>query len=393
EGPRLARQARRPRRHRLRPDHRAPDGRDHQGHLVGLVRLGPPPLRGARPLPRRGRHPRPRTHGHRRGGRRRRRAHRSRRPRRHPLQRLLRPLLHVRQRAHVPVRDHPGTRVRLGGGLPGLHQALRADPGRSGGVPPGAAGAVRADQGARGPQRRPLPVPVRRAADRLAGRPVHRHAGRRHHLRHRLGPDRPDERPHRPASRQPGDRHRPRGRSGRPRAPGRDRGVRSLRDRGHRGRGPRSHRRPGTRRGDRRRRHGGPRLAGSHARPDGGWAAARRGGAQGVHDRGHRPDGGPQHGDGARQARRHDLDLRRVRRRREPDEPAGPVRQAGEDPHGPGERQALGGRPHAAAQRQRRSARRGGLRLPPRPAQRGSRGLQELPGQGGRHLQGRLQAV
>ena len=68
-------------------------------HLDRDLRLGPAPLRGARPVPRRGRHPRPRADGHRRGGR----APTSRdlaagRPRRDPVQHLLRPLLHVRRR-------------------------------------------------------------------------------------------------------------------------------------------------------------------------------------------------------------------------------------------------------------------------------------------------------
>ena len=50
-----------------------------------------------------------------------------------------------------------------------LHQALRPGARRPGRAPARAAGPLRADQGPRGAARRPLPVPLRRAADGLAG--------------------------------------------------------------------------------------------------------------------------------------------------------------------------------------------------------------------------------
>ena len=69
----------------------------------------------------------------------------------------------------VAVRDHPGPRARHRRGAVRLHQALRPGAGRPGGVPAGAAGALRPDHGAGGAARRPLRLPVGRAADRVAG--------------------------------------------------------------------------------------------------------------------------------------------------------------------------------------------------------------------------------
>ena len=66
--------------------------------------------------------------GDRRGGRRRGHAHRAGRPRRDPVQHLLRPLLHVRPRAAVAVRDDPDPRAGHGRLAVRLHEALR--PGR-----------------------------------------------------------------------------------------------------------------------------------------------------------------------------------------------------------------------------------------------------------------------
>ena len=78
----------------------------------------------------------------------------------------------------LAVRDHAGPRARHGRRAVRLHQALRPGARRPGRVPAGAAGAVRPDQGARGAARRAVPVPVRRAAHRLAGRRVRRRSRR-----------------------------------------------------------------------------------------------------------------------------------------------------------------------------------------------------------------------
>ena len=192
EGTDLSRQARRPGRQRPRPDDRAADGRDHPRHLDRPVRLGPAPLRGARPVHRRGRRARPRADGRRRGGRAGGGQPRRRRPRRGPVQHLLRPLLDVRPRAADPVRDHPGARPGHGRRAVRLHEALRPGRRRAGRVPARAAGPVRADQGARRPARRPLPVPLGRAADRLAGRRVRADPRGRQPRRDRPRPDRRD---------------------------------------------------------------------------------------------------------------------------------------------------------------------------------------------------------
>ena len=200
EGSHLAGHTRRPRRHGARPPDRAPHRRDHQGDLVGHLRLGPAPVRGPGAVHRPGRHPGPRAHGHRRGGGRRGRPHRARRPRGHPLQHLLRALLHVRQGPDVPVRDHAGARVRHRRGVPGLHQALRPGAGRPGRVPARAAGPVRPDQGARGPVGRPLRLPLRRAAHRVAGGRVRQHPRRRRRAGAGPRPDRRDVLPRSPSS-------------------------------------------------------------------------------------------------------------------------------------------------------------------------------------------------
>ena len=93
---------------------------------------------------------------------------------------------------HVPVRDHAGARVRHRRGVPGLHQALRPGAGRPGRVPARAAGAVRPDQGARGAVRRPLRLPLRRAAHRVAGGGVRQHPRRRRRAGAGPRPDRRD---------------------------------------------------------------------------------------------------------------------------------------------------------------------------------------------------------
>ena len=75
------------------------------------------------------------------------------------------------------------TQVRdqgMGAALFGYTKLYGAGRRRPGGVPARAAGAVRPDQGSRRPAGRPLPVPERRAADRVAGGRV-RAAARRGH--------------------------------------------------------------------------------------------------------------------------------------------------------------------------------------------------------------------
>ena len=94
----------------------------------------------------------------------------------------------------------------------------------------------------------------------------------------------------------------------------------------------------------------------------------------------------------ARPPRRHDLALRRLRRHRRPAEPAADVRQAADAEDGPGQRPALDRRHHAAARARRRPARRRHLRHPPPAADRGARGLRDVPEEAGRRVQGRLPA-
>ncbi len=212
ESSHLAWSPRRSRRHRPRSDHRAADRRDRARHVERHLRLGPAPLRGARRLHRSRRHPRARADGHRRGGRLGGQPHRPGRPCRDPLQHLLRPLLHVRPRAAVAVRDHAGTRVRHRRRAARLHQALRPGARRPGRAAARAAGPLRADQGARGTAGRSLRLPLRRAADRLAGGRVRRRSRRRQPARARARADRRDVHAHRATAR------RRAGAGGRPRA-------------------------------------------------------------------------------------------------------------------------------------------------------------------------------
>ena len=98
-----------------------------------------------------------------------------RRPRRDPVQHLLRALLHVRARACTSQCETTQVREQgKGAALFGYTKLYGQVPGRPGRVPARPAGAVRPDQGARGPARRPLPLPLRRAADRVAGGRVRR---------------------------------------------------------------------------------------------------------------------------------------------------------------------------------------------------------------------------
>ncbi len=207
------------------------------------------------PVPLTRRHPRSRADGRRGGGGLRGQPHQAGRPGRHPLQHLLRLVLDVLPRAVRAVRDDPGPRAGQGRVAVRLHLALRLGPGRPGRVPAGAAGAVRPDQGPRGRPGRAVPLPLRRAADRLAGRAVRRRTRGRHARGARPRPDRADGHPDRAAPRRRAGHRRRLG--GRPAADG---GAARRRDAGHarrrrRRRGAdRAHRWPRTGRGDRRRR-------------------------------------------------------------------------------------------------------------------------------------------
>ena len=108
---------------------------------------------------------------------------------------------------------------------------------------------------------------------------------------------------------------------------------------------------------DRRRRHGGARLAGRRLAQKIAGAAARRDrrAADGAGRR--RPARRAVLRDRHRPPRRHHLADRRLRRRRRPAADADALRQADPAAHGPGQRQALGRR-HPAAAHRRRPARR-----------------------------------
>ena len=192
------------------------------------------------------------------------------RPRRDPVQHLVRPLLHVRPRPPVAVRDDPEPRPGHRGVAARLHEALRPGARRPGRVPARAAGALRPDQGPRGPARRPLRLPLGRAADRLAGGRVRRHPGRRQRRRVRPRADRRDVDAGGPAPRRrPGHRPRPRSGADRARPSPRRRDARRHRGRRRRGGDPRDDERPRDRQRDRRRRDGGARRsrrASSHRR-------------------------------------------------------------------------------------------------------------------------------
>jgi len=95
-----------------------------------------------------------------------------------------------------------------------LHQVVRAGAWLAGRIPARAAGAVRPDQGAGRPERRALPVPVRRAADFVAGGRIRQRARRRHAGGVRTRADRTDVLPHRAGTRRGTRlRHRPRART------------------------------------------------------------------------------------------------------------------------------------------------------------------------------------
>ena len=161
-----------------------------------------------------------------------------------------------------------------GAALFGYSEALRLGAGGTGGVPAGAARRQHPHQGPRRPAGRPLRLPVRRAADRLAGGRVRRRARRRDAGRPRTRADRRDGHPDRraPARHRPGDR----------RGPGAG-ATGSCPDPWHRGgRSERALRRPrrddpgadrwsGSGCRDRRRRDGGARVA-RRGLPADGWS-------------------------------------------------------------------------------------------------------------------------
>ena len=325
EGRHLAGQARRAGQGDARPEDRGTDGRRHQGHLDRDLRLGPAPLRGARAVHAPGRHPGSRADGHCRAGRRRGDARAARRPGRHPLQHLVRALLHVRPRAVQPVRDHAGALGGQGRGAARLHPAVRARARRPGRVPAGPAGATSDRSRSRTRDRTRIPVPLRRAAHRVAGRRVRRLPSRAAPSPS-TGSDRSGRWP--PASR---CTRAPRGSSASTpwpsAAPWPPRhGVEAL-DPTEMDDVPvpdRPDRRARARRRHRGRRHGGPRVAARQAR------AGRRRSAAGrrlaaVHRQGRdRPAGGAARGPEVRPTRRHGLDQRCLRRR------AGPVADDGD---------------------------------------------------------------
>ena len=220
-------------------------------------------------------------------------------------------------------------------------------PGRAGRVPARAAGALRPDQGPRRAARRALRLPLRRAADRVAGGRVRRRSPRAAPSRcFGLGPIGQMCRADREAPRRrPGVRRStscPSGSSWRERH-----GVETIdierESTTSATRAARSHRRPRARLRDRRGRDGGARRAARRARPEAVGLPARRdrppadreGGASTGIER-------PARGDRQRAPRRHDLAQRRLRRPAGPDADDGPVRQADPAAHGPGQRPRAG---------------------------------------------------
>ncbi|CAA9273013.1 MAG: Threonine dehydrogenase and related Zn-dependent dehydrogenases, partial [uncultured Blastococcus sp.] len=384
----LARPSRRAGGHRSGPGDPGAHRRHRGGHLQRHLRVRPPPHRSDGAIHDRRRRDGSRTHGHRpRGGL---GGHRGegRRPGRRPLQHLLRNLLDVLAGPAVPVRDDAEPRPGLRCLAVRLHQALRAGARRTGGVPAGALRQHAADQGARRSARRPLRLPLRRPADGMAGGAVRRHPAGRDRPRARPRADRRHVHPHRQAPRRrPGHRLRRRPGAARTRPPQRHPGHRHHEPGRRRRAGPRPDRRSRTGRGDRRRGHGGARLAPGVPGAEGDRRRPGRGHGEGHAGRRRRPAGGPQHRHRGGPPRRHDLALRRLRRCHRPAAPDAHVRQADPAAHGPGERLALGaGHPPAAARRGPPGRRR--LRDAPGVPGGRSAGVHELPREAGRHRQG-----
>ena len=164
---------------------------DRQDHLDRDLRLRPAPLRGDGPVHDRGRHPRPRTDGHRRGGRL--RGHRTA-----PSAtgwsipfNISCGTCFMCDRACTRSARRPRSASRAcGASLFGYTKLY-------GQVPGGQAEYLRVPFGNTlpikvpgGPAGRPVRLPVRRAAHRVAGRPVRRRAAGRHARRARPRPDR-----------------------------------------------------------------------------------------------------------------------------------------------------------------------------------------------------------
>ena len=255
-----------------------------------------------------------------------------------------------------------------------------------GSVPGGQAEYLRVPQAQFGPIKIPdgtpgraVPLPVRRAAHRVAGRRLRRRARGRQRRRVRARPDRADVRPHRQAPRR---RARHRHRLG-ARAAGAGREVRrraarpvatsttssaallDLVD----GRGP-----DATIDAVGMESHGGaPGGKLASRRAEGDRPAARRGRAEGHRQDRRRPPRRAARRDQGRAPRRHGVDQRRVRRRGRPAADDGDVRPRHPAAHGPGARAPLDRRHPAARPGPGRPARHAGPHHPPPAAGRGAR--------------------
>ena len=153
------------------PRDRGADRRDRPRDVHGHLRVRPAPVPRARRVPRRRRRARARGDGRRRGGRPAAPGPPGRRPGRRPVRDRLRHVLDVH--AAGCSRQCETTQVAAAGQgrrAVRLHQALRPGARRAGAVPARAAGAVRPGRRARRRQPgRAVPVPVGRAAHRVAG--------------------------------------------------------------------------------------------------------------------------------------------------------------------------------------------------------------------------------
>ena len=242
--------------------------RDHPDHLERTVRLGPAPLRDARPVHGRGRRPRPRADGHRRGGRHRSRRPAGRGPRGDPV-----PDLRAGTAGCATGGSHTQcetTQVRE----QGMGAALFGYSKLYGEVPGAQAEYLRVPQA----HFMPIKVPEGPADDRFVflsdvlptawqavayadvpddGTLLVLGLGPIGDMATRIAAP--------PGS--SGDRGRPRARAPGPRPRPRRPRHRPRRGRRRRRRGALAHRRPRRRRRRRRRRHGGARLAGGRARP------------------------------------------------------------------------------------------------------------------------------
>ena len=145
------------------------------------LRLGPPPLRGDGAVHDRRRHPRPRADGHRRGGRRRRSP--TSRSATASSSRSTSPAATASCATTGLQSQCETTQVReqgTGAALFGYTKLYGQVPGGQAEYLRVPAGPVRPDQGARGAARRPVRLPLRRAAHGVAGRRVRRRPRRRH---------------------------------------------------------------------------------------------------------------------------------------------------------------------------------------------------------------------